>query len=426
LKPGDVVKKKQGMDTADWLAPTMAFPVLFIVLLGVGTSPLLPALRAEDISAEQYLVYGLALAGYFCGLAAVRIFYKRRKASISREFCSGSDFEGRGAIVLLTFIGGGSFFVNFLLTYLRHGFSFQEIEQFRVQFVENSMVLNTIYNLALKLTIILGGIRILIRKKRDRITICSIIFAFFLMLALMVRGNLATMVLYLIFVYHYAMNRIPVRRIVIYGAIIVVLATAIGVVRIRSLENSQLTNLMQAGGINENVLFMVHLMDYFQGGPGALQKIMKIVPEKEPYYFGADTFSPLLNIGLKIGSSDKSDSVQGFQPHFIVMRLLGVEQELGMGLAVGMPTHFYIDGGLLGNFIGFFAIGLLMQWLYFRRFVTSDGRGIVFYSYCAQATLWGLYAHIFNGISDFIIPIILYCIVSKKITLFGKRTYDAI
>jgi len=391
--------------------PRVGFPISFILLILTGANSYFPSLGDYEVTTPQWVYYGLALALYYVGVYVAGYLYKNKKNSqenINYSRIGGNTSrlaESDAAILTLTLISISCFGVNYLSTAAKVSFNILNIEEFRVAFVDNSNVLNTLYNLSAKLVLIFAGMKLMNNLRSGYLTKICFIIAIIILNILLVRGNLFMTLLLLMIIFNYAYKKISLKIILICFVIAVLTFAVIGIIRIHAIADSPL--LAELGGMDHvYALYAAHLLDYVQFGPKALAFLMEIIPNQIDYYYGFDTLSPLYNV-VSHFLSDKA-SEERFLPHFIVMGLLGYEQETGQGVAVGMTTHFYVDAGLPGILIGYFLVGYILELLYRRMNQKRNNITIFFYAYFLQAALWGLYAHIFNGISDLLLPILVY------------------
>ena len=416
------------MQRIDFFEPRIGFPVLFIVLVVVGANKYFPSLEDYEVTTKQWIYYCLGLAIYYNGVFLAEYLFKGRKnikADITYYFidrnrsCLG---ESDNVLLVLCIIALICFGLNYVSTASKVAFDLSDIEEFRVAFVDNSNALNTLYNLAAKLVIIFAGMKLLINYRTSYLTIITLVISIILLNILLVRGNIFMTLLLLMIIYNYVHKRVSLKIILVSLLVALIIFAVIGTFRIQAIAESPL--VAELGGTDSLYsLYAAHLLDYVQWGPKALAFLMEIIPNKIDYYYGFDTLSPLYNVFSHLifnGSGGK------YLPQFIVMDLLGYEQEMGQGLAVGMTTHFYIDGGLTGILIGYFLIGFILETLYGRMNKNRNKINVFFYAYFLQAAFWGLYAHIFNGISDLLLPLLAYILFKMgRLNVTEVRTAEA-
>jgi oligosaccharide repeat unit polymerase len=395
--------------TPDIFHPLKMFPFLFILIYIGGSMDFLPNLRSGEIRADQWAAYSIALLGYMIG---VFVTLARSKKTEKKNGIGSLDPQRFITVAsALSFVTLSNIILLYLLYIAKYGsIDFNDIGRIRILIGTNNRYLNTSFYCLLYTSVSMTAVTIAIRILRGtgnwfRIVTNLLMLGIASLMTIGRGGFMRSFLLFAISI-HYCGIKINYKKLTVFFLLGVTVFIVTGFIRINYSEQHPLISKMTDSGVPSIVFVLAPAIDYLQNSSTVMHDIMEIIPKSENYRYGKQLFGPLINT-FSFMMDKRTDILNNELPHMFLLKMLmggQDESETVLGIAGGLLTNFYVDGGIGAIIIGMFLMGMLAAWGY-QRCHNEILSNKLLYAYILMNFLWALYASIIDGIGVILTPI---------------------
>jgi oligosaccharide repeat unit polymerase len=361
--------------------------------------------RTSTENRQLLFVAGSAIAFAF-GVSMVRRNFRRSPNVVLDKDTFLLLTPSVSILILGGLLGVGAVLVG--IQVIKNGFPLfsNQVLAEREQFYPNGYY-STTATVAITVAVICSGVAAKGAKRWKRAILLAIMLVGLGLLA--VPGNRAAVLEPMIVLALYWLwdSRILRRRILIIGAIGLLLFSAAGYLRARSYDGPTYDADLAAQGYGGVLRFVGPGLGYVAGTSQTFDRTMHYFPTPIPYTGGSEFFGPLLHkeaTGLFLK--------QTFGLNFV-----------GAGLALGAMNALYLDWGPFGIVVGFFVFGVVSGYLYLRARIYG-GIWVVIYCIWLLRMLENNYGAPFANLSYLLVPIGVIIVLRKRRNLIADESYD--
>jgi oligosaccharide repeat unit polymerase len=207
------------------------------------------------------------------------------------------------------------------------------------------------------------------------------------------RSNIFVPLLTLIIVRHYANKRLDLRIAVSVALVAFLGLSMFGYLR-DTAESDRSLQWMVAAGIPPPFVPAATAAVYVRYSIATFRDVTEMMPSHVPYQHGALTLAPFKT--FLPGHQEMSD---------IFFRNMLGNDFIGVGEPATLLGPLYGDFGSAGVFLGMFAYGWFLAFLYYRMRKNPEPFRILLYAWVLQSGLFGLFATIFPYITTLLLPL---------------------
>ncbi|MDL1959213.1 MAG: oligosaccharide repeat unit polymerase [Deltaproteobacteria bacterium] len=384
----------------DIFSPALFFPFMFILVFYGGyffTQCYLQFL-GEKISFGQWYYYSLSLSSYLIGVFTYAFYIKIK----SGRFRLGSIVSDSRFWIFIWSI----FIIAFLsLTYRLYkvGIPFLSYEPECGRMTTNLAISGYVSVLSLSLEVVLVFCLIyrwILHKKGTvaQIAINLLIGLSFIGLLLTAsRNRIFIPVAIFLVCYHYLVKRFSMKRLAIYGIVLLSIFTAYGWARSLSIPD-RFSGWGDVFGVSPRMSSLtVPLILPIMNPSLMFYHITSAIPEGVPYQYGSFLLSGIVAV------------LPGYQPSQGVMIKDILNISSPNPIAISMLGTFWVDFGLIGLIIGMWSVGFILRFLYLK--MVSSGYRLSFtilYAYFLVYFTLTLYSGFLEGFTDIWFPFLFF------------------
>lgn len=379
----------------DIFSPALFFPFMFILVFygGYFFTQCYFQFLGEKISFGQWYYYSLSLSSYLIGTFTYPFYIKIK----SRRFRLGSLVPNSRFWIFIWPI----FIITFLFLLYRLykiGIPFLSYEPECGRMATYLAISGYVSVLSLSVEVVLVFCLIyrwILHKKG--ITINLLIGLSFIGLLLTgSRNRILIPVAIFLVCYHYLVKKFSMKRLVVYGIVLLTIFTAYGWARSLNIPG-RLSVWAEVFGISPQISFIVPLILPIMNSSRMFYRITSAIPERVSYQYGSFLLSGIVAL------------LPGYQPSQGVMIKDILNISSPNPIAISMLGTFWVDFGLIGLIIGMWFVGFILRFIYLK--MVSSGYRLTFtilYAYFLVYFTQTLYSGFLESFTDIWFPFLFF------------------
>jgi oligosaccharide repeat unit polymerase len=380
----------------DMFAPTVAFPLLYVLWFAVGSVDLIEVPASLSFGLFEPIpgyVLGYAALGLGAYLAGAALGQKQREAKLPE--CQWNWLEDRFwlVVVALGFLQMASY------VYVVAGMGAipslsADAGELRLRITQFGGAEAVLFTCTWTLIPLLM-MYVWRRNPRGCVKFscyAGVAISSLLLVSLGGRSYLFVPLLTTLVARHYAKKRFALGRAAAVAVVLFLCLSFFGYLRDSAMDGHEYGE--DRMGISGSVMPFIYAYFYVRYPVATFRDITEIIPAKVPYQWGQLTFGPLAT--LLPGHHEQSD--------MFFKNILG-NDFIGAGQPATLLGPLYADAGLFGVVAGLFFAGMLIAWARQWMMAQPGIFRILIYGWLMQTLLFSLFANLFPYITTLWMPL---------------------